>query len=116
MQKKRALCFSIFATNGFATCVGRVARIGLVSIIFAMANAASAALFGYYGLNETGTLVGQQAADSSPSALNPGTYIATVGPGPTSIASVNAGLYGTAVHFDSASSQYYIEIFPTGPI
>src|SRR5689334_20908750 len=90
--------------------VSRIVRIGLFSIIYAMANAASAALIGYYGLNEADVLKGKTAADSSPSVQN-GVYVAT-GAGPTSIASVNTGLYGTAVHFDSAVSKDYVDMTP----
>jgi hypothetical protein len=90
-------------------CVSRVVRIVLVSIICAMANVASATLVGYYRLDEPDPLLFQIAVDSSPSGVNSGAYFAT-GSGPTSIASVNAGLYGTAVHFDSVSSLDYVQI------
>ena len=83
--------------------VNRVVRIVLVSSICAMANVSSAALIGYYGLNETGSLKGNTAADSSGSGQN-GKY-AAAGTGPVSIASANAGLYGTAVHFDSTAGH-----------
>jgi hypothetical protein len=89
-------------------CVSRVVRIVLVSIICAMANVASATLVGYYGLNEPDPLLGTTAVDSSPSAQN-GTYLGEATP--TSIASVNAGLYGTAVHFDSTTGNTsYVDI------
>jgi hypothetical protein len=80
----------------------------LVSIICAKANVASATLIGYYGLNEADPLLGKTAVESS-SGQN-GTYL-SAGTGPTSIASVNAGLYGTAVHLNStAGNTDYIDI------
>jgi hypothetical protein len=101
------LCFS---TKGdLPMCVSRVVKIVLVSIICAMANTAPAALIAYYGLNETDPLKGKTAADSSGNGFN-GTY-SSAGTGPTSIASVNAGLYGTAVHLNStAGNTDYVNI------
>lgn len=92
-------------------CVNRVIRIGLVSIICAMANVASATLVGYYGLNETDTSLNSVVADSSPDHLNPGKYLGEVAP--TSIPSVNAASYGTAVHFTSTSlNTSYADLAP----
>src|SRR5262245_15830613 len=90
--------------------VRRGVSIVLVSIICAKANVASVTLLGYYDLNETLPIPvptrNVTAEDSSPGGPSPGTYLTDAGPGPTSIASVNAGLYQTAVHFDINSLDY----------
>jgi len=79
-----------------------------------MANAASAALIGYYGLNETppsgDLLKGLTAVDSSGNGRD-GTYAGEVGP--KTIPSVNAGLYGTAMSLDSSTGQTgYVDLVP----
>lgn len=90
-------------------CMNRIASIGLIGILCAIENAASAALIGYYGLNEPDPLLNTTAVDSSPSAQN-GTYLSEA-TGPTSIPSANADLYGTAVRFDSTMGHTsYVDI------
>jgi hypothetical protein len=94
----------------------RFATTGLIAgVVFGLANTGTAALIGYYAMNETNNpSVGTGVADSSPSVQN-GTMLSDAVPtvGATEgIASVNP-FYGTAFSFNASSTDLnYVDVNP----